>query len=69
MIDTTKKLIKEIQEDKANVQEATIGKEVAISMPGVNFERQLKVGEVLYTNLSETEFRLSISFWFYRFEK
>ena len=49
--------IKEIQEDKNNVQEATKGKEVAISVPGVNFERQLTVGESLYTNLSETEFR------------
>ena len=49
--------IKEIQEDKNNVQEATKGKEVAISMPGVNFERQLTIGEPLYTNLSETEFR------------
>jgi translation initiation factor 5B len=49
--------IKEIQEEKNNIQEATQGKEVAISVPGVNFERQLKVGESLYTNLSETEFR------------
>ncbi|MCK5450032.1 translation initiation factor IF-2 [Candidatus Pacearchaeota archaeon] len=49
--------IKEMQEDKNNVQEATQGKEVAISIPGVNFERQLKVGESLYTNLSETDFR------------
>lgn len=49
--------IKEIQEDKNNVREATQGKEVAISVPGVNFERELKVGESLYTNLSETEFR------------
>ncbi len=49
--------IKEIQEEKNTVKEATSGKEVAISMPGVNFERQLKVGESLYTNLSETEFR------------
>ncbi|MEA3248357.1 MAG: translation initiation factor IF-2 [Nanoarchaeota archaeon] len=49
--------IKEIQEDKNNVQEAVEGKEVAISVPGVNFERQLKVGESLYTNLSETDFR------------
>ena len=53
--------IKEMQEDKNNVQEATQGKEVAISVPGVNFERQLKVGEALYTNLSETEFRKSLS--------
>jgi translation initiation factor 5B len=49
--------IKEIQDDRKNVSEAGIGKEVAVSMPGVNFERQLKVGESLYTNLSETEFR------------
>ncbi|MDP2946520.1 MAG: translation initiation factor IF-2 [Nanoarchaeota archaeon] len=49
--------IKEIQEERKNVHEASAGKEVAISMPGINFERQLKVGESLYTNLSETEFR------------
>jgi translation initiation factor 5B len=49
--------IKEIQDDRKNVSEAEAAKEVAISMPGVNFERQLKVGESLYTNLSETEFR------------
>jgi translation initiation factor 5B len=49
--------IKEIQEDKNNVQKATKGKEVAISIPGLNFERQLTVGESLYTNLSETQFR------------
>jgi translation initiation factor 5B len=49
--------IKGIQEDKNNVPEAEKGKEVAISIPGVNFERQLKVSQILYTNLSETEFR------------
>jgi len=49
--------IKEIQENKTNVQEVTSGKEVAISIPGINFERQLKVNEPLYTNLSETQFR------------
>jgi len=49
--------VKEMQEDKKNIQEATSGKEIAISVPGVNFERQLTVGESLYTNLSETEFR------------
>ena len=26
-------------------------------MPGVNFERQLTVGENLYTNLGESQFR------------
>jgi len=49
--------IKEIQYEKKSVQEATINQEVAVSMPGVNFERQLKIGEKLYTNLSETQFR------------
>ncbi len=49
--------IKEIQEDKNTVQEASKGKEVAISIPGLNFERQITIGESLYTNLSETQFR------------
>lgn len=49
--------IKEIQFDKKTVQEATRGQEVAISMPGVNFERQLKVGESLFTNLGESHYR------------
>ena len=49
--------IKEIQEDKRNVQEAIAGKEVAISMPGINFERQLKIGESLYPELGESQFR------------
>ncbi len=49
--------IKEMQEEKRNVQEATAGKEIAISMPGVNFERQLKIGESLYPELGESQFR------------
>ncbi len=49
--------IKEVQEDRRTTQKVASGKEVAISMPGVNFERQLVVNEHLYTNLSETEFR------------
>ena len=49
--------VKEVQEDRKNVSEALKGAEVAISIPGVNFERQLTVGESLYTNLSETQFR------------
>ncbi|MBT3642470.1 translation initiation factor IF-2 [archaeon] len=49
--------IKEIQEDKKSVGKAEKNSEVAVSIPGVNFERQLTVGESLYTNLSETDFR------------
>lgn len=49
--------VKTIQAEKANVQQAEKDKEVAISLPGVNFERQLKVGESLYSQLSEFQFR------------
>lgn len=49
--------VKTIQAEKANVQKAEKDKEVAISLPGVNFERQLKIGESLYSQLSEFQFR------------
>ncbi len=49
--------IKNIQEEKTSLPQAEKGKEVAISIPGVNFERQLKEGETLYSNLSESQFR------------
>lgn len=49
--------IKAIQHEKNSIEKAEKGKEVAISLPGVNFERQLKVGENLYSNLSEFQFR------------
>jgi translation initiation factor 5B len=49
--------IKTIQHEKQNIQEAKAKQEVAISVPGVNFERQLETGESLYSNLSESEFR------------
>jgi len=49
--------IKEIQHEKKSVNKIESGKEVAVSMPGVNFERQLTVGEFLYTNLGESHFR------------
>ena len=49
--------IKNIQLEKQSVQEATENMEVAISMPGVNFERQLKDQEVLYSDIGERQFR------------
>jgi translation initiation factor 5B len=49
--------IKTIQENKDTMKQAEKGKEVAISIPGVNFERELKVGESLFSNLSEFQFR------------
>ncbi len=49
--------IKAIQHDKNSLDKAEKGKEVAISIPGVVFDRQLTVGENLYSNLSEFQFR------------
>ncbi len=49
--------VKAIQEEKTTLKEAAKAKEIAISLPGVNFERQLKQGELLYSNLSEFQFR------------
>ena len=49
--------IKDIQENKNKVEQATIGKEVAISLPGTNFERQLSETQNLYSDLSENQFR------------
>jgi translation initiation factor 5B len=49
--------IKNIQADKTSVKEAFEGMEVAISIPGVNFERELKDKEFLYSNIGEKQFR------------
>jgi len=49
--------IKNIQSEKKSVAESTEGMEVAISIPGLNYERQLKNKKFLYSNLSESQFR------------
>jgi len=49
--------VKAIQEEKTSVNEAEEGKEVAISLTGTNFERQLADKKYLYTQLSETQFK------------
>lgn len=49
--------IKKIQSENKGVEEANEGMEVAISIPGVNFERQLKDKKFLYSNVSEKQFR------------
>ena len=49
--------IKNIQSENKSVKEATENMEVAISVPGVNFERQLKDVEFLYSNINESQFR------------
>ena len=48
---------KEIQADGKTVQEAKKGQSVALSMPGVTVGRQVKEGDILYTDLTEDEFR------------
>jgi len=49
--------IREIQENQKKLEEATQGMEIAISLPGTNFERQLKEIDNLYSDLSEKQFR------------
>ncbi len=51
--------IKGIQENQNQLQQATQGMEIAISLTGVNFERQFKNTntDFLYTDMSEKQFR------------
>jgi translation initiation factor 5B len=49
--------VKNIQSEKKSVEEATEGMDVAISITGTNFERQLKGKEFLYTDLGESHFK------------
>ena len=49
--------VKGIQADRKTVDEATEGMEVAISIPGINFERQLKDAKFLYSDIGEKQFR------------
>jgi translation initiation factor 5B len=48
---------KGIQSENHSVEEATEKMEVAISLPGINFERQLKDKKFLYSQISESEFK------------
>ncbi len=49
--------IKKIQSQNKSIEEAIEGMEVAISIPGVNFERQLKEKEFLYSDVTENQFK------------
>jgi translation initiation factor 5B len=49
--------IKNIQSDKQSVNEATEGMEVAISIPGVNYEKELKDKKFLYSDIGERQFK------------
>ena len=48
---------KNIQHEKKAVEEATEGMEVAISVPGINYERKLADKDFLYSDISESQFR------------
>ncbi|MBI2057129.1 hypothetical protein HYT91_02640 [Candidatus Pacearchaeota archaeon] len=49
--------VKNIQSEKKSIEEAGEGMEIAISIPGVNFERVLKDKNYLYSDISEQHFR------------
>ena len=49
--------IKSIQLEKETVEKAEKGKQVAISMPHIIIGRQLNEGDILYSSLTEEEFR------------
>ena len=49
--------VKALEENKDSVESATEGKELAISLPGTNFERQLTDKKYLYSQLSESQFK------------
>lgn len=49
--------VKGIQEQNTQLKEAEQGKEVAMSLPGITFDRQLKDKDYLYSDISESQFR------------
>ena len=49
--------VKSLQLDKESVDSAGKGEEVAISLPGVNFERRLGDRKYLYSDISEKQFK------------
>ena len=49
--------VKDIQENQNKIQKATQGMEIAISLPGTNFERQLQDKTILYSDFGEKQFK------------
>ena len=49
--------VKAIQDKKDSLKEVKAGKDVAISLPSTNYQRQLLEGETLYTELTGNNFR------------
>jgi translation initiation factor 5B len=51
------KRVKNIQSENKSVAQAGEAMEVAISLPGINFERQIKNKEFLYSDISASQFK------------
>jgi len=49
--------VKSIQYEKESMQVAKEGQEIAISLPGINFERRLKEIKFLYSQISQSQFK------------
>jgi len=49
--------IKGIQSENKSIEKAEKDMEVAISMPGIVFDRHLKKGQILYSDLNEEDFK------------
>ncbi len=49
--------VKGIQHEKSSVEQATEGQEIAISLPGINFDRRLADKKFLYSEISERQFK------------
>ena len=49
--------VKDVQENQNKIEQATQGMEVAISLPGTMFDRQLAGENYLYSNLTENQFK------------
>jgi translation initiation factor 5B len=49
--------VKNIQSENKSVDNASEGQEVAISMPGINYERRMRDVNMLYTDIAESQFR------------
>ena len=49
--------VKDVQENQEKIEQAEQGKEVAISLPGIMFDRKLADLDYLYSDLTEHQFR------------
>ena len=49
--------VKKIQKEKKSIEKAQLGDELAISLSGTNFERQLKEANYLYSDVTERKFK------------